>query len=363
MRTIFLDECGYTGEDLLNIDQPLFVLASHDIEEELCKDLKWHFFGRVESKELKHSSLSKRPSQQKMVLNFLKYLKEENYNVKVSSIHKKYALICKMIDLIEDAAYDDGIDLYEQGCNIAMANLFFYTLPVFGGIDFANELLKRFQNLMRNKTKKSYDEFFIPLMNLDESKVAHKDKLEDILTFLKYLHFKYGYSLLDSLAKNNYLDIALSSSLFLMSRWRKIINDKIVVIHDKSKNMSKQKDIWDAIMDPELDECIIGYDRRTMKFPIAVSATRFESSLEWDGLQIADVISGATATSLMGLIKEESEDDYSEKLCELTKSFIEHVIWPEATVLPSELGTIGANYRNPIDYMREVISKSKKDNK
>ena len=57
MQTIFLDESGYTGEHLLDTDQPIFALASHHISERSCEELKRRFFGRVQARELKYSQL------------------------------------------------------------------------------------------------------------------------------------------------------------------------------------------------------------------------------------------------------------------------------------------------------------------
>lgn len=73
---IFLDESGYTGYDLVHEGQPAFVIATLNLEENMCLELKNQFFGDVNAKELKHSRLAKRPQQQLMVLHFLRYLNE-----------------------------------------------------------------------------------------------------------------------------------------------------------------------------------------------------------------------------------------------------------------------------------------------
>lgn len=58
MPTIFLDEAGYTGRNLLDPEQPILTLASLCYSEDACKDLKQRFFNRVKAKELKYSSLA-----------------------------------------------------------------------------------------------------------------------------------------------------------------------------------------------------------------------------------------------------------------------------------------------------------------
>ena len=70
MPTIFLDDCGYTGSNLLDLEQPIFSLASLNCSEETCKEIKQRFFSKVQAEELKYTKLSKLSSQQKMLLNF-----------------------------------------------------------------------------------------------------------------------------------------------------------------------------------------------------------------------------------------------------------------------------------------------------
>ena len=117
---LFIDECGYTGEDLFNEDQPVFVLASFWLAEEYCVDLKHKYFSKVKAKELKHSRLSRYPAQQNMVIDFLRDIAKESDSVKFAIANKHYVLVTKIVDLlIEPMAYEDGLDFYQDGLNIA----------------------------------------------------------------------------------------------------------------------------------------------------------------------------------------------------------------------------------------------------
>lgn len=58
-KLIFMDESGYTGEDLANEDQPCFAVSSVKLTEKKATDLKEKYFGEVSSEELKYSNLSK----------------------------------------------------------------------------------------------------------------------------------------------------------------------------------------------------------------------------------------------------------------------------------------------------------------
>lgn len=347
---IFLDECGYTGSDLLNEDQPIFTIATHNIKESECLELKNKFFDRIKASELKHVNLGKRSSQQNMVIDFLKYITKNDYKVKTSVIHKKYVLVCKMVDMIETALNEDGVDLYDKGGNIALANVLFYCFPVFGGEDFFNSLLLRFQRMMRNKDKESYDSFFKPIFNYYDD-----ENLEELLIFFRSIPRKFGYEYLKYIKNHNHLDISLTSALMVMGRWRYEVSDEIKLIHDRSTNMSKQENIWDALVDPNLPNKETGYDRRRLKFPIAVSRTKFESSKRWVGLQLADIIAGATTRCFNWIINGKNpNDDYANEISQYIFRFIEHQIWPEPVATPAELETEGENAANPIDFVRQV---------
>ena len=119
-NNIFIDECGYTGEDLFNEDQPVFVLSSTNLSEDVCQDLKGKHFSKVNAQELKHSRLAKNFNQQKMVINLLHDLAAHSESVKFAIAHKRYILVTKIVDiLIEPMAYEDGLDFYKNGLNIA----------------------------------------------------------------------------------------------------------------------------------------------------------------------------------------------------------------------------------------------------
>lgn len=158
---------------------------------------------------------------------------------------------------------------------------------------------------MRVKDVKSYDLFFKPLFRKYDPK-----ELNDLIVFFRSIHLKFGYGFLDHIRNHNPLDISLTSALTIMARWRSEISDEINLIHDASTNMSKQKDIWDALVDPNLPPIVTGYDRRQLKFPIGVSSTVFEQSEKWVGLQLADIIAGATARSLQWTINGKNSEDY-----------------------------------------------------
>ncbi len=355
---IFLDETGYTGEDLANKDQPVFVLASHNFSEEESQELKNRFFSRVRADELKHSSLAKRPAQGEMVVDFLQYVADYQDRVKLFVAYKPFALVAKLVDsIIEPVFYNAGIDLYNQGHNLALTNLYFYCIPAFSDEYYFYELLSCFQNLYRFRTHEAYDTFFEFVFTDTPSK-----ELNEMLAWLRLGHDILGYKKLIEVIPNNYLDIAFTMSLKLMSNWRLETDDPIHLKYDESSNMAKRKMIWDALVDPDLDPVVVGYDRRTLKMPIAINETVFDSSRNWAGLQIADVLAGATArfAHWYSIDERDPADDYGNKLSLMTDWTFSGTIFPEEKFTPEELGTIGENFADPVAYLGKIARRAAK---
>jgi hypothetical protein len=318
-----------------------------------CQEVKHTFFKAVKSTELKYSSLSRRPQQQRMILDFVKELSSKPDLVKFSFAHKQFVLVTKMVEmLVEPAYYEDGIDLYDRGANIGLANLLFYTLPVFGGVDFFNTLLKNFQDMMRSRTEESYHAFFEPIFQQEYSQ-----DLDELLDFFKMSYIKFGYELLET---KDHLDIAVSLTLVLMSSWRQTLDDDIVLIHDNSSAMSKERKIWDVIVDPNLPAIEVGYDRRKIQFPIRVIRTCPEDSKKWAGLQLVDILAGAFTRCARWLSEgQNTDDEFGKNLTEVMgESFSCFPIAPEGKFTPDQLGTTESNAFPPHDHLVSLFMKN-----
>jgi hypothetical protein len=354
MALIYLDECGFTGEDLFNSDQPVFVLASTILTEEVCKEILSVHFSKVQAKELKHSSLAKRPRQQDMVLSFLKDV-DANFQgtVKFSVAHKRYVLVTKIVDfLIETLAYEDGINLYKDGANIAYSNMLFYIVRSLVSESYFNEMIFSFQEMMRNRTIESYERFFKPLFEKEFPQVV-----DELLVLLKAFHMRLGYGFIKSIPENS-LDIAFTDALILMNEWKDAIasDDNIILIHDSSSNMAKEKRFWDVLVHPQMAPKVVGFDRRKMSYPLRVEQTRFESSKNHAGLQFVDILAGAIARSFKWVVEGKIDTDtYGKNLSlNMPKSFGGHLIWPSPEVTPDELGTTGEDADDPIDHITKI---------
>lgn len=133
MTTIYCDEAGNTGANILNPEQPFFVLASNDLSDEEANSLLEHV-RLAQGAEPKFSTLRRRPEGIARVIRLLADPRLNADRVRISVFHKRYMVVSKMVDLVaESLIHHIGGDLYERGANIAMSNLLYYCMPVFCG--------------------------------------------------------------------------------------------------------------------------------------------------------------------------------------------------------------------------------------
>ena len=121
---IFFDESGNTGGNLLDPLQPVFTLSSSSIsKQDALKALE--LTGSKSPTEAHFKTLRRRKSGQDGIIRLLesKYVNEEN--VKIYLVDKKYMLTAKIVDiLIETWCSNRGIDLYINGQNLALSNVY-----------------------------------------------------------------------------------------------------------------------------------------------------------------------------------------------------------------------------------------------
>jgi len=352
-KRLYIDECGNTGEDLLNEDQPVFVLASAFLSEDQCLELKQKFFSKIKAKELKHKSLSKYPSQQNMIIDFLKEIAKESDSVKFSIAHKRYVLTTKIVDVvIEPMMFEDGVDFYLDGLNIAFSNMLYLLGHQKSDKSFFDTLLCTFQKLMIERTYPAYESFFRPLFETKFSK-----NLEEFIFPLKLHHHRYGPDFLHTLPEKP-LEIAFAEAFVLVAKWSQCITGNFTLIHDQSSTMAKNKKAWDKVLHPDVPPTIVGYDKKLMTFPIRGEKTDFENSKDFAGLQLVDILAGAMARCMRWNVTGRADDDnYAKELSTfLPESFGGHILWPTSNVTPEDLGTLGPKVGDAIQHFVDLTS-------
>ena len=286
-----------------------------------------------------------------MIIAFLEFLRDNPHLVKISVSHKRFALLCKLVDLIvEPVAHATGFNMYKHGSAIALANLLFYVLLGLGGEAFFLELLQRFQRMVRDRTSAAYDSFFSLVFQSQP-----KQNLDEIMDQFRIAHSVFGYGLYDEIDEDT-LDLAFTETIPLMAKWRADTTGPLYLIHDMPSPMVKEKQLWDKLTDPSLPAAEVGYGQKRMKFPIAIERTDFEASHNWVGLQLADIVAGAITLSAKWSIEgRDSSDQYPQRVLRVMDTIGAQVIWPEPKVKEEELQGDEEGLRDPIEYIIENV--------
>lgn len=346
---IAFDEAGNTGANLLDKDQPIFVLASVLVTPEIAA------IGSCE-KELKFSKLRHSTDGRRLILDVLNNdaLRPDSYLL--SGFHKKFMAVVKIVDLLyEPLAHASGVDLYERGANLAMANLLFNALPTFTGPSLFERLLDDFVAMVRDPSNQKVGKFYTTAESA--YRAASADDLKSELGAL--LATRVVVETDRSSFNPNALDPAIPSFFLHASRWTGRLGVPFNIIHDDSKPIRSEQVVLEAMMSTTEPAKVIGYDRRTMSFPLTATGISLCDSATEPALQVADVIASAASYALRNS-KPEDSDDFAESLL-ATRVLGDgnwEPVWPELKIDPVELGTEGPAPRvNPCDRIGAYVSK------
>lgn len=352
---VFLDESGYTGDDLLNADQPVFVLASTILSDEEAATLLAEHFPQSTGHELKHSSIGSRPRGQRRMAEFIRLLSERG--VCATEVwHKEFTLVTTMVDCwVEESTRLHGIDLYDRGGNIGLANLLYMTFVNLLPRHLFRAHLARYQQMMRERTPAAYQRFWGELRRLFD---IADTVLRDALIYLLGSERDLGFAHIE-LWPGRPLNVLPSSLLTLAKHWREhAAGREMLFVHDESRDLARDKWMWDLLLSPTVPEATVGYDRRQISFPLGVSAVRFERSDDHPALQVADLVAGAMAVVARNGIDGTYRPGYADSLrrAGVEEFGVRGNVWPSLSVTPEDMGTIGPNSGgDPADYIASLL--------
>ncbi|SEA67684.1 DUF3800 domain-containing protein [Variovorax sp. YR216] len=354
MTKIYCDEAGNSGANLLDKEQPFFVLASNDFSTDEAASLLEHVRS-AQGAEPKFTALKKSKAGVSRLIRLLSDPRLNKDRVAANVFHKQFMVITKLVDLIaETLIYKIGGDLYERGANLAMSNMLFYCLPVFCGQENTDRFLATFVEMIRRPEQDHITAFYdAGRMLIDSSKSEDFEK--DLFYFTEpHLFHVWFNDAIDSLA----LDPAIPALFQHIATWGARREDRFDVVHDSSKPILASQETFEKMMalsnEPSSE---IGYDRRKFRFPLRAQSLTQADSTAHPQLQIADLCAG--------IVNHISKCRIANELDELAKAAINlgAVKWivdgvmPSPDVTPEGLGTDEVSGTNPVDGMVSYLSK------
>lgn len=289
MGTIYLDEAGNTGANLLDPEQPFFVLASNDFATGEANALLDHV-RTGQGDEAKFSVLRRRPEGIARIIRLLSDPRLNSARISIDVYHKRYMVVTKMVDLIaETLIHKIGGDLYERGGNIAMSNLLYYCMPVFCGETLTATFLQSFIDLIRHGPTAHATCFFEAGRKLVDASSNEKFK-EDLFFFTEPALFNKWYLDFDWKA----LDPAIPALFHQILVWGERKSDRFSVVHDRSKPVLATQETFELMMAGTREESqTMGTDRRKIKFPLRASSLSQGESKQYPQIQVADLCAGS----------------------------------------------------------------------
>jgi hypothetical protein len=356
MPTFFIDETGFTGEDLLSREQPLFVQATNDYSTEEASTLVREFFGRVQTSELKYKQLVRGGRYEDRIVECVAQLASDPKRVGVWLAHKEFALVTLIIEWwMEPLAYKAGHNLYQDGANHTTANLLYLCLEGFWNADFRYRLLLHFQRMFRSRLLARFKECEA-FVTRERSRVDG-DRAE-IIRYLWPSFSLLGYEHVRNLPKH-VLDLSLPGLAVIGHRWRSLHEGPWEAVYDDSSMMAKQAWLWEAMSSPQLASARFHGPDCEQIFPMNVTATRFARSEHEKQIQLCDILGGAAATSLRAYA-EKRITPFAERLVAAgMEKLVIGGMWPSDDVTPEGVGKKGWDGSKAIDWLGAEVRRQR----
>ncbi|WP_238978851.1 hypothetical protein [Novilysobacter arseniciresistens] len=151
MRTVSIDESGYTGADLLNADQPFQGACAIAIPPDEAIRLIQTHFPKLKAAELKYTALARRPSNRDRLLA-LQTDVLGNFPVTTFVCDKRFLLLLYFLDYAAEPYYHRrGVNFYENGQNYSLASLLYVAGPALLGKSEFETVLIAFQEAVKRR--------------------------------------------------------------------------------------------------------------------------------------------------------------------------------------------------------------------
>lgn len=294
MTTIFIDESGYTGDDLYNPDQPYFTIASSLIGDGEAAEILRRCFPRYQGAEYKFGNIWKRDTHRAGLRTLAAEIPALADRLFFYVIDKRFSLIVKMCEyLLEPTFTANGYDYYGNGYARRYMNTIHRDLMRFGGEALYEETARGWDAFARAPRRATMDEL---REHLATTAAGSKHPISTIFAMLAHGagQFEHGNPNLESFTDSS--EIQLTAVLATVVHWRQRRSEDFDVIHDESSNFLRQRDVWDTIL---RDDCEPGPvemgDGTTVDFPLRVRSTTAVRSHESAAVQLCDVIAGLGA--------------------------------------------------------------------
>jgi hypothetical protein len=292
VKTLYFDESGFTGYNLLDPSQPIFVVASTDADEQFALDILKDSFPRYQGSEFKFANIWNSGNRAGL-RRFAVRLAELSQGAFVYMIDKRFGVLTKIVDfLIEPIVTNAGFDFYDEGFCWKYANYIHFGITQVESPELYIALTNAYQAFSRNPTDETLGQLQWQLGVMAASTGERVQVLLDQMA-TEAREFRRFHDLASFKGSD---ELQLTAMLAIISHWRSLCKDDFAIVHDASSNFMRGADIWRRITSdnvPRQMHC--SGDGSFTEFPLRVTSTTPMSSKDSRSIQFCDILAGLSA--------------------------------------------------------------------
>lgn len=295
VKTVYCDESGFTGENLLQEEQPYFVYSAVAIDEDEAEEIVKETIERhrIKATELKAGQLLKRPRGRQAMMDVVGRIVP---NSSVAVFHKRYSLAGKMFEYLIEPAISSGSSLfYDIGFHKFVAN------GLYMGLHLENmsieDVFAEFQEMMRTGDVERLNPIIAGLSQDDIS--SFFGQVGTIVACnQRLLHPEITTSGTEHGPPRYLLELTMTALMSLLATHSGAGMEPLKVVCDSSKPLLAQAQVFDGFVGRD-DYHEMNFDGRVNQVTFSLAEKiEFADSTKSAGLQLADVVAGAAAFSL-----------------------------------------------------------------
>lgn len=338
MPNLYVDECGYTGSDLISDDQPFLIVGSLLLSDEEIDECARMLNPATQAPELKFATLVRRPRGRSAIVQFVRHLDVNQGRLRCQVTHKRYALLGKVLDLlVEPMFHASGQEFYRDGYNLSYLNML-YVVAVSTAPAAMNNLLRSFLQLCRAPTNAGFKKLAVAVRQLGNASQPLSELCDPILQAIELRRFLPGLQL-DRTA----LGLMTSCVVDLVRQWNEELDESVSIIADSSNELFRSQDVLDAFSNEDLPDVKQVASGRVLGFPLRMTGLQLVDSQSSAGVQLADIAAGLVNHVQNAL------DDETRHVAGFTEIIVPIVtewprmlqVIPQEKFTPEELGRVG----------------------
>ncbi len=351
-KTLYFDEAGFTGSNLLDPDQPVFAIASSDLADDEALDILQYCFPHYQGIEYKFTNIWRSSKHRDGLVRFGERFRALNDRAFVYAVDKRYAVLTKAVDfLIEPVITDSGYDFYNDGFCWRYCNYIYCVLTEVAGPALLNAIVSAYQAFSRSPSRET-------LAHLQWRLSVIAQSIEGIPKILVE-QLSYGAEMFDHFHDIDSFhgsdELQTTCMVAIVAYWRGLHTKDFEIVHDASSNFMRHKEMWDRITNHNVPRQMVRTGDGTMvEYPLRVASTTPIDSRNSVAIQFCDVLAGLTTKQLNPVVSEADRkilDHVIEAgLSELTLNGIR-----PASEFPIQIPPRRLDGADVVDQMTEII--------